>query len=95
MYLKAGTLIFLPHYIRHCCIALLTGEALWLTILYQYCGEEGSDCLLKGAIACSNPFNLDVASKTMASTFIGKEVYLRVMGSKFCNSWRAMYDARC
>ncbi|KAL6910802.1 Alpha/Beta hydrolase protein [Trichoderma evansii] len=64
------------------------GFSLGANILTNYVGEEGSDCLLKGAVACSNPFNLDVASKMMASTLIGKEVYLRVMGT----SMKAMID---
>lgn len=46
----------------------------------KYCGEEGANCLLKGAVVCSNPFNLEVSSKMIQSSFIGKEVYLRVMG---------------
>ncbi|RFU73536.1 hydrolase [Trichoderma arundinaceum] len=57
------------------------GFSLGANILTNYCGEEGSDCLLKAAVACSNPFSLDIASKTMAGTLIGKEVYLRVMGT--------------
>ncbi|KAF4120469.1 uncharacterized protein GMORB2_2907 [Geosmithia morbida] len=47
----------------------------------QYCGEEGSDCLLKAAVVCSNPFNLEVSSKMMQSRYFSREVYLRVMGT--------------
>ncbi|KAK0383814.1 hypothetical protein NLU13_9725 [Sarocladium strictum] len=57
------------------------GFSLGANILTNYCGEEGATCQLKAAIACSNPFNLDVSSKTLQSTLIGREVYLRVMGS--------------
>ncbi|KAF9763638.1 hypothetical protein IL306_003042 [Fusarium sp. DS 682] len=46
-----------------------------------HCGEEGPNCVLKGAVICSNPFNLEVSSKILQNSYIGKEVYLRVMGS--------------
>lgn len=49
----------------------------------QYCGEEGDKCELKAALVCSNPFNLEISSKLLQSSFIGKELYLRVMGSMF------------
>ncbi|KAM0342243.1 hypothetical protein ACHAPU_009648 [Fusarium lateritium] len=50
-------------------------------MLTNYCGEEGPNCVLKAAVVCSNPFNLDVSSNILGSSFIGKEVYLRVMGT--------------
>ncbi|TQS31831.1 hypothetical protein Golomagni_07875, partial [Golovinomyces magnicellulatus] len=56
------------------------GFSLGANMLTNYCGEEGDSCELKGAIACSNPFNLDVTSKMMQSSFFSREVYLRVMG---------------
>ncbi|KJZ75012.1 hypothetical protein HIM_05498 [Hirsutella minnesotensis 3608] len=56
------------------------GFSLGANILTNYCGEEGSNCLLKGAVICSNPFNLDISSKILQGTFMGKEVYLRTMG---------------
>ncbi|KHO01462.1 hydrolase, alpha/beta fold family [Metarhizium album ARSEF 1941] len=48
----------------------------------QYCGEEGEDCILKGAVVCSNPFNLEITSKILQNRFIGREVYLRAMGCR-------------
>ncbi|KAH8176953.1 alpha/beta hydrolase fold domain-containing protein [Sarocladium implicatum] len=57
------------------------GFSLGANILTNYCGEEGENCQLKAAIVCSNPFNLDVSSKMLQSTLLGREVYLRVMGS--------------
>lgn len=48
----------------------------------QYVAEEGSSCPLTAAVAVGNPFNLEVSSKALLRTFIGKEVYQRVMGSK-------------
>lgn len=38
--------------------------------------------MLKGAVACSNPFNLEVSSKILQNSYVGKEVYLRIMGSE-------------
>jgi len=45
-------------------------------------GEEGANCLLKGAVAVGNPFDLEVSNKTLQRTLLGKQVYSRVMGSK-------------
>lgn len=47
----------------------------------QYCGEEGPGCMLKAAVVCSNPFNLEIASKFLQASLIGREIYLRYMGS--------------
>jgi uncharacterized protein len=52
----------------------------------QYVGEEGEDCVLKAAISCSNPFDLEVSHKTLSSSLFGKAVYQRVMGCKFSRS---------
>ncbi|POR34299.1 Putative esterase [Tolypocladium paradoxum] len=56
------------------------GFSLGANMLTNYCGEEGPNCLLKAAVVCSNPFNLEVSSKILQSSFVGREVYLRVMG---------------
>ncbi|KAJ3498226.1 hypothetical protein NLG97_g1284 [Lecanicillium saksenae] len=57
------------------------GFSLGANMMTNYCAEEGENCVLKAAVVCSNPFNLDCTSKLMQSTFIGREVYLRVMGT--------------
>lgn len=57
------------------------GFSLGACILTNYVAEEGSACPLKGAIAVGNPFNLEVSSKALVRTLLGKEVYQRVMGS--------------
>ncbi|VUC24654.1 unnamed protein product [Clonostachys rosea] len=57
------------------------GFSLGANMLTNYCGEEGAGCLLKAAVVCSNPFNLEVSNKMLQSTYIGKELYLRYMGS--------------
>ncbi|KAJ2894111.1 uncharacterized protein MKZ38_007924 [Zalerion maritima] len=57
------------------------GFSLGANILTNYVAEEGSECRLKAAVSCGNPFNLEVASKALARSLFGKEVYLRVMGT--------------
>lgn len=48
---------------------------------WQYVGEEGEGCLLNAAVVVGNPFDLEVANKTLQSSLLGKEIYQRVMGS--------------
>jgi len=50
---------------------------------WQYVGEEGPDCPLKGAISVSNPFELNVTNKALQGSLLGKEVYQRAMGSAY------------
>ncbi|CAH0046013.1 unnamed protein product [Clonostachys solani] len=57
------------------------GFSLGANILTNYCGEEGPDCMLKAAVVCSNPFNLEITSKFLQASLIGREIYLRYMGS--------------
>lgn len=57
------------------------GFSLGANILTNYVGEEGAECPLKGAIAVSNPFNLEVSNKGLQRTLLGKQVYSRVMGT--------------
>ncbi|PHH63772.1 hypothetical protein CDD81_5537 [Ophiocordyceps australis] len=61
------------------------GFSLGANMLTNYCGEEGSNCLFKAAIACSNPFSLEISSKMLQHSLIGREVYLRVMGTAMKN----------
>ncbi|KAG6009672.1 hypothetical protein E4U21_001736 [Claviceps maximensis] len=53
------------------------GFSLGANMLTNYCGEEGENCLLKAAVVCSNPFNLEVSSKILRTSLVGREVYLR------------------
>lgn len=48
----------------------------------QYLGEEGSNCQLKAAIACANPWNLEVSNNALKRTFVGHNLYSKVLGSK-------------
>ncbi|KAF7562084.1 hypothetical protein G7046_g2047 [Stylonectria norvegica] len=47
------------------------GFSLGANMLTNYCGEEGPNCILKGAVVCSNPFNLEVSSKILQNSYIG------------------------
>ncbi|KAF3053658.1 hypothetical protein E8E11_010455 [Didymella keratinophila] len=56
------------------------GYSLGANILTNYCGEEGSNCVLRAAVANSNPWNLEVANVMLNSTWLGVNVYSRTMG---------------
>jgi predicted alpha/beta-fold hydrolase len=56
------------------------GFSLGANILTNYVGEEGSSCVLRAAVACSNPWNLEVCNVALQSTWLGLEVYCRTMG---------------
>lgn len=57
------------------------GFSLGANILTNYLGEEGSSCILRAAVACSNPWNLEICNVVLQSTYIGLEVYCRFMGT--------------
>ncbi|KAG7121830.1 putative esterase like protein [Verticillium longisporum] len=61
------------------------GFSLGANMLTTYCGEEGPNCQLRAAVVCSNPFNLELANKSLQRTLLGKEVYQRVMGTNMRN----------
>ena len=54
----------------------------WLkaNILWQYLGEEGNTCVLKGAALCSNPWNLEMTNAALHRSWLGAEVYSKAMG---------------
>jgi len=56
------------------------GFSLGANILTNYLGEEGSECVLRAAVACSNPWNLEICNVALQSTYLGLEVYCRTMG---------------
>lgn len=56
------------------------GFSLGANILTNYVGEEGSACVLKAAVSCSNPWNLEICNVALQSTWLGMEVYSRTMG---------------
>ncbi|RPA83900.1 AB-hydrolase YheT [Ascobolus immersus RN42] len=57
------------------------GFSLGANILCNYLGDEGPSCQFKAAVLCSSPWNLEASSLNLERTFLGKEVYSRVMGS--------------
>jgi predicted alpha/beta-fold hydrolase len=56
------------------------GFSLGANILTNYVGEEGDTCILSAAVACCNPWNLEICNVALQSTWIGLEVYARTMG---------------
>ncbi|KAH7117616.1 medium-chain fatty acid ethyl ester synthase/esterase-like protein 1 [Dendryphion nanum] len=57
------------------------GFSLGANILTNYVAEEGEDCVLKAAVACSNPWNLEICHHALKRTYIGAEVYSKTMGN--------------
>jgi predicted alpha/beta-fold hydrolase len=57
------------------------GFSLGANILCNYLGEEGDRCLLEAAVLVGNPWNLDVSNSHLEASWIGKNVYLRAMGT--------------
>lgn len=55
------------------------GFSLGANILVNYLGEEGDKCVLKGAVACSNPWDLAQGSISLQKSWLGKEVYSKTM----------------
>jgi len=56
------------------------GFSLGANILTNYVGEEGESCILKAAVSCSNPWNLEICNTELRRTWLGLEVYCRTMG---------------
>ncbi|CBX97042.1 similar to medium-chain fatty acid ethyl ester synthase/esterase 1 [Plenodomus lingam JN3] len=56
------------------------GFSLGANILTNYCSEEGDACILNAAVACSNPWNLELCNTELQRTWLGLEVYARTMG---------------
>ncbi|KAF2731439.1 carboxylesterase-like protein [Polyplosphaeria fusca] len=56
------------------------GYSLGANILTNYVGEEGSGCVFRAAVACSNPWNLEVCHHALMRSWVGREVYSKTMG---------------
>jgi predicted alpha/beta-fold hydrolase len=56
------------------------GFSLGANILTNYVGEEGNHCILRAAVACSNPWNLEICNTELQRTWLGLEVYAATMG---------------
>jgi predicted alpha/beta-fold hydrolase len=57
------------------------GFSLGANILTNYVGEQGSSCDLRAAVACSNPWNLEICNVELQRTWLGLEVYCKTMGA--------------
>ncbi|KAI1126374.1 carboxylesterase-like protein [Nemania abortiva] len=57
------------------------GFSLGANILTNYIGEEGEECQFKAAVVVSSPWNLEIGNKTLKSTWIGHEIYLKTLGT--------------
>ncbi|TID20296.1 alpha/beta fold family hydrolase [Venturia nashicola] len=55
------------------------GFSLGANILTNYLGEEGSACPLDAALVVSNPWNLEVSNLILQSTYLGLNVYSKIM----------------
>lgn len=68
------------------------GFSLGANILTNYCAEEGAACELKAAIACSNPWNLELSHKGLQRTWLGMEVYYKAMGGNLTRLYERHKD---
>lgn len=64
------------------------GFSLGANILTTYLGEEGAACELKAAVACSNPWNLELSHHALMRTYLGREIYSRTMGGNMMKLFR-------
>ncbi|KAJ5219308.1 uncharacterized protein N7498_001407 [Penicillium cinerascens] len=51
----------------------------------QYLAEEGSNCPLRAAVMVSNPWKLDFASHALQRSWIGSEIYSKILGHNMKN----------
>jgi predicted alpha/beta-fold hydrolase len=56
------------------------GFSLGANIITNYIAEEGENCEFKAAVACSNPWNLEISHQDLKRSWIGDNVYSKVMG---------------
>ena len=61
-------------------------------LVLQYVGEEGPECQFKAAVFLSSPWNLDAGNRALQRTYIGKEIYLRVMGGNMKGLFNQHFD---
>ncbi|KAB8416409.1 hypothetical protein FH972_024928 [Carpinus fangiana] len=68
------------------------GFSLGANILVNYLGEEGEACELKGAVACSNPWDLAQGSISLQRSWLGKEVYSKTMATNLKKLFKRHLD---
>ncbi|KAA8908943.1 Alpha/Beta hydrolase protein [Sphaerosporella brunnea] len=64
------------------------GFSLGANILTNYLGEEGAECELCAAVVCSNPWDLMINHKALMRSWLGREIYSKVMGTNM----RALFE---
>ncbi|PWY83007.1 AB-hydrolase YheT [Aspergillus heteromorphus CBS 117.55] len=57
------------------------GFSLGANILTNFLGEEGDACQMTAAVICASPWNLEISSVCLQSSWIGLGVYSKVMGT--------------
>jgi predicted alpha/beta-fold hydrolase len=55
-------------------------------------GEEGVNCPLDAAMVVSNPWNLEISNVFLQSSWLGLNVYMRVMGTSMRGLWARHKD---
>jgi predicted alpha/beta-fold hydrolase len=55
----------------------IAGFSLGSNVLVKYLGEEGSATPLSAAAVLSNPWDLNLADKSMMGTFVNRQIYAR------------------
>jgi predicted alpha/beta-fold hydrolase len=68
------------------------GFSLGANILTNYLGEEGGNCVLKAAVVCSNPWQLGVSHNALMRSWLGREVYSKVMGANMRKLFEAHFE---
>lgn len=68
------------------------GFSLGANILTNYVAEEGSECVFKAAVACSNPWNLEICNVGLQRTWLGLEIYSRAMGGNMMKLYEKHKD---
>jgi hypothetical protein len=71
------------------------GFSLGANILTNYLAEEGAGCQLKAAVACSNPWNLELSHHGLMRSYIGREVYSNVMCKNIQRLFERLVSSRC
>ncbi|KAH8821553.1 Alpha/Beta hydrolase protein [Xylogone sp. PMI_703] len=68
------------------------GFSLGANMLTNYLAEEGDSCILQAAVVCSSPWNCEASNLSLGRTWLGREVYLKVMGGNMKRIVEQQYD---
>lgn len=59
---------------------------------FQFLGEEGNNTPFVAAAAISNPWQLKITSDALTSTFVGRELYSKTMGTNLKRVFMRQYS---